>query len=629
MKILLVDDDELLGQVLSKALLSDRYLVNVAIDGQTALDMTQAFEYDLILLDVQLPKIDGISVCRQLRAKGFQNPILLLTAKDSKTDKIIGLDAGADDYMTKPFDVPELMARVRALLRRKGRSFAEALSWGDIQLYPETGEVHYQEKILSLTPKEFRLLEMFLKHPQRVFSRSSIIDQIWGLDAFPTDNAVTTHIKDLRQRLKAGGVEVDPIETVYGLGYRLKAPPNDSPAAAASVDQKTRSQSKKPQKTTNIEKLLKQYQNSFDTQLSLLEQAQAQLLAGKLAQDLRQQATREAHKLAGSLGIFGFPTGSTIARQIEQWFLEETTHDQTKVQQLVQLLTALKLEVAKPPQIEGLEPTPSSTQESDLQVLLVSPDRSFANLLQTEFQRSSVHVQSIDSLEETGLAIAQNSLNAVLLDLTSSDLLKQGLSVLTEISNEYSDLPVLVFTSENNLAERVQISRCGGRGILSKSMSPNQILKAVAQVLPQDEAIAARVMVVDDDPSILAMIAALLQPWGLQVITLEDPERFWEVLTAQNPDLLVLDIEMPTFDGFDLCQVVRQDPEWGDLPILIFTAHTDVKTVQRVFAIGADDFVGKPVVGPELVTRIISRIERLQLQRKLKAMEQRLREKQT
>lgn len=628
MKILLVDDDELLGQALSKALLSDRYLVNVAIDGQTALDMTQTFEYDLILLDVQLPKIDGISVCRQLRAKGFQNPILLLTAKDSKTDKIIGLDAGADDYMTKPFDVPELMARVRALLRRKGRSFAEALSWGDIQLYPETGEVHYQEKILSLTPKEFRLLEMFLKHPQRVFSRSSIIDQIWGLDEYPTDNAVTTHIKDLRQRLKAGGVEVDPIETVYGLGYRLKAPPDDLPAVAP-VDQKTRSQAKKPPKTTNIEKLLKQYQNSFDTQLSLLEQAQAQLLAGRLDQDLRQQATREAHKLAGSLGIFGFPTGSTIARQIEQWFLEETTHDQTTVPQLVQLLIALKLEVAKPPQIEGLEPTPSSTQTSDLQVLLVSSDRSFANLLQPEFQRSNIQVQSIDSLEETGLAIAQNSLNAVLLDLTSPALRQQGLSVLTEISTEYADLPVLVFTSENNLAERVQISRCGGRGILSKAMSPNQILKSVAQVLPQDEAIAARVMVVDDDPNILAMIEALLQPWGLQVITLENPQHFWEVLTAQNPDLLVLDIEMPTFDGFDLCQVVRQDPEWGNLPILIFTAHTDVATVQRVFAIGADDFVGKPVVGPELVTRIISRIERLQLQRKLQTMEQRLRERQT
>lgn len=205
MKILLVDDDELLGNALSKALIGDRYLVDLATDGQLGLEMAQSYEYDLILLDILLPGIDGISLCRQLRAGGYQNPILLLTAKDSNTDKIAGLDAGADDYMTKPVDLPELLARVRALLRRRGRSFSPVLSWGELQLHPETAEVRYRDHLLALTPKEFRLLEMFLQHPQRVFSRSSILDRLWTLDEFPTESTVTTHIKDLRQRLRLAG----------------------------------------------------------------------------------------------------------------------------------------------------------------------------------------------------------------------------------------------------------------------------------------------------------------------------------------------------------------------------------------------------------------------------------------
>ena len=147
---------------------------------------------------------------------------------------------------------------------------------------------------------------------------------------------------------------------------------------------------------------------------------------------------------------------------------------------------------------------------------------------------------------------------------------------------------------------------------------PEQIFKAIAKVLPQTQPLEAKVMIVDDDSATLAALSNLLRPWGFQVTRLNETRRFWEVLTATAPDLLVLDLEMPTFSGFDLCQVVRQDPQWGDLPILVVTAHTDAESIQQVFAAGADDFIGKPVVGPELITRVTSHIERVRLRRKFK-----------
>jgi diguanylate cyclase (GGDEF)-like protein len=157
----------------------------------------------------------------------------------------------------------------------------------------------------------------------------------------------------------------------------------------------------------------------------------------------------------------------------------------------------------------------------------------------------------------------------------------------------------------------------GGRAFLQKTLSPAQVLKAVSEVLQQVDSTQARVMVVDDDPQILATLQRLLEPWGIKVTTLDEPQQFWETLEATQPDLLILDIKMPQVSGVELCQVVRNDSRWGGLPILVLTAYTDADTVNQVFSVGADDFVSKPIVGPELVTRIINRLERIKLVRSL------------
>lgn len=221
-RILVVEDDTQLAEVLSEALIGYHYTVDVVKDGEAACEWIDTLPYDLLVLDVTLPKLDGVSLCRRLRNRQHSVPVLMLTARDTVADKIAGLDAGADDYVVKPFNLQELMARVRALLRRGSATTTSRLNWGNLQLDSSTFEVHYGDRPLQLTPKEYALLELLVSNGRRVLSRAGIIERIWSLDNPPTEETVKSHIKSLRQKLKAAGAPEDFIETVHGLGYRLQ-----------------------------------------------------------------------------------------------------------------------------------------------------------------------------------------------------------------------------------------------------------------------------------------------------------------------------------------------------------------------------------------------------------------------
>ena len=222
MKLLLVEDDWEISELLSEVLTEQQYVVDVASDGQAGWDFVQAFDYDLILLDVMLPKLDGFSLCRQLRSKDYHMPIMMLTAKDTTTEKVEGLDAGADDYVVKPYKLDELLARIRALLRRGIDSGSPILSWQDLSLDTNTCKVTYEDKPLKLTPKEYRLLELFLRNGNKLLSRSKILENLWSFEEPPDEDTVKAHIRRLRKKLTKAGASDDFIETVYGLGYRLK-----------------------------------------------------------------------------------------------------------------------------------------------------------------------------------------------------------------------------------------------------------------------------------------------------------------------------------------------------------------------------------------------------------------------
>lgn len=225
MKILVVEDDEMINDAIVEYLSDQHYAVEAAYDGKSAWDLLEVFTYDLILLDVMLPEMDGIALCRKLRTKGLDIPILMLTARDTLDNKIEGLDAGADDYLVKPFELGELSARIRALLRRGGSTTAPVLTWGQLSLDPSTCEVFFDQKELALSPKEYKLLEFFLRNGRRVFSRAQILEHLWSFEQVPEEATVKAHIRGLRQKLESVGAPSNLIETVYGLGYRLGEEP--------------------------------------------------------------------------------------------------------------------------------------------------------------------------------------------------------------------------------------------------------------------------------------------------------------------------------------------------------------------------------------------------------------------
>ncbi|CAN1211506.1 DNA-binding response regulator [Tumidithrix helvetica PCC 7403] len=222
MRILIVEDNEPVARSLADALEKQHHTVDWVADGESGWQQIEAMTYDLILLDVMLPQVDGISLCRRIRASSITTPVLMLTAKDSSTDKVLGLDAGADDYVVKPFDLPELSARIRALLRRGNTTTPSLLSWEHLCLDPSKFVATYADTLLELTRKEYAILELLLRNGDRVLSRSVFIDHLWALDDIPEEEAVKFHIKELRKKLKLAGAPPNLIETVYGLGYRLR-----------------------------------------------------------------------------------------------------------------------------------------------------------------------------------------------------------------------------------------------------------------------------------------------------------------------------------------------------------------------------------------------------------------------
>jgi two-component system, OmpR family, response regulator QseB len=221
MRILLVEDDDRIAVPILEDLRCQKHSVDYARDGREGWNCAQAIDYDLILLDVMLPKLDGIGLCRQLRSAGCKACILMMTARDTTADKVLGLDAGADDYLVKPFDLEELSARIRALARRSAEFKSLVLEHGALRLEPGRQMVTYGGQPLLLTPKEFMIVEQLLRQPNQVFTRANLLQKLWELEELAGEGTIKTHVTNLRRKLKLAGCPENFVETVYGVGYRL------------------------------------------------------------------------------------------------------------------------------------------------------------------------------------------------------------------------------------------------------------------------------------------------------------------------------------------------------------------------------------------------------------------------
>ena len=352
MRILLIDDDETLVDLLTRNLEQQNYAVDVATDGEQGWIYGSTYSYDLMILDWSLPKLDGISLCQRFRTSGYANPIILLTSRDGSQNKIKGLDAGADDYICKPFDLEELAARIRTLLRRVNCDFFPVLTWGKLELNPCNCRVTYQGQPLSLGAKEYRLLELFLRHSKEVLSIEEIIDHLWSSTEYPAEATVRSHLRRLRQKLKLAGLPQDLIITIRRQGYTLKP-------LKEKVDQKQNSQTslhqpaisqakrldKKVQQIEALTAIWEKHRPRREQQLLSLEQAIIAWQAGKLGTSDRISAIVSAHSLAGNLGQFGLDRAAQLAKEIEQMLQCDPSQNSQQLGQLSSKLQALGQEL--------------------------------------------------------------------------------------------------------------------------------------------------------------------------------------------------------------------------------------------------------------------------------------------
>ncbi|MEM9007495.1 MAG: response regulator [Cyanobacteria bacterium P01_F01_bin.86] len=603
MRILLVDDDEVLMETLAESLIRQRYAVDIAVDGETAQEFLALFPYDLIVLDILLPDAEGTSLCQTFRQRGVTCPILMLTAKDTSTDKVQALDAGADDYVVKPFDFDELCARIRALLRRDSHVATAELTWGDLTLKPNTFEVFYGEHQLHTTPKEYALLELFLRHPNQVFSLDAIIEDIWSFEDPPSGDAVRTHIKGLRQKLKAGGAPKNFIETVYGLGYRLKALDPIAPSVPNAPISEPKKLSKAEMKAA-VTKAWEAHQGTMQERLSVLEATAVAMNVGQLSLDLQHASRSHAHKLAGSLGCFGFAEGSRIARELEHLLQLEAPLNEQQTSRVAELVQKLRQNLA----FGTGQAVISEAIASMPQLLVVGADESFSQKLTDEAVAVGIRSMVATNWAQAHAVLQAQPPTGALIWLDESHF-EEGMSLLAAIAQCSNKIPMLIVTDVQDFQQRLRLVQQGADVILPTSTTPRHAIKTVQQTLQGDRA-AFKIVVVDDDPQVLDLLQTILLPWGIQPTTVDNPSQLWRTLEDVQPQLLVLDIEMPEANGLELCQVLRADEKWRHLPVLFLTVHEDSQTQQQAFNVGADDFISKSAMTTELPSRILNRLQR-------------------
>jgi len=369
-----------------------------------------------------------------------------------------------------------------------------------------------------------------------------------------------------------------------------------------------------------IQGIWERHRSDFVKGVEDLESAVAELLDGGLDEHGRAHAERQAHKLAGSLGMFGRERGTELARDIERALGAGEGPRRSDSLRLSRLVGALREELgdesnAPEPQDDGAQATDGSLDRATL--LVIEGDGDLGARLTTEAESRGMRSRAVRTPSAARAAVAHERPEAVLLDLTLADDSAGALELLSEVSRSDPALPVLVLTSSDVFTDRVEVARRGALGFLPRSLGTVGVLDAVEEALGRRTAEEARILVVDDDAAVLAAIRAVLDREGVTVTTLDDPLALWDVLESVVPDLVVLDVDMPGASGIELLRTMRGDGRFRNTPVLFLTAHTDRETVNMIFESGADDYVPKPVVGPELRTRIENRLERIRLYRKL------------
>lgn len=590
MKILLIEDDFSTSLAISEALKMEKYQVDRADNGQMGLELAESIDYDLILLDIILPKLNGLEVCRHLRNHYNYTPILLLTAKNSPQDCVTGLEAGADDYLVKPFAWSELLARIKALLRREKTVICDVLTWEHLQINLNTHEVTYKGSLLNLTPIEYGLLALLLRKPQRIFSRQTILDRLWPTDKSPGEETVTAHVKKLRRKLKKAGMNKEMIKTVYGFGYRLAEPNEES---LTPFEQ---------QLQEKISEIWEQKKERLEKDREILVQLIINLPSqGSQKSAKTEEAIALAHRLGGTLGIFGKQQASQILEQMEQLL-----QNQADSQQWTKLLDlAIALEQTWNLDAQTIHCGAINRAEG---LLCIGVEQQWLQVLKTVSFLEHCPIEAVSTLKDAQSILGSHQPKAVIIDLELTETRDKGVTFLRELGQKNPNLPFFVLDSRHDLSYRLDIAHAGQGMFLHKPLTSDRLLRAVIKKLQPHPTPEATLMLVDDDSLFLGALTPILTASGFKVICLSEPEKFWQVLEENHPDVLILDMEMPQFNGLDLCKIVRKDDRFCSVPIIFVSRHQNFKMIDQGFASGANDYVRKPLVPEELIARIFKQL---------------------
>ncbi|MGK7889993.1 MAG: response regulator [Leptolyngbyaceae cyanobacterium] len=514
MRILLVEDDDVLRSLLIQRLRTEKYAVDAVSDGQQGKDYALAYQYDLIILDVMLPQLDGITLCQFLRTQEYTLPIMLLTAQDSRTVKLTGWDAGADDYVLKPFDEEELVARVRALLRRNSANPLPTLTWGPLWLDTNSCDVSYDGQTLALTTKEYTLLEMMLRDSQHVFSNEDIIEGLWASEEFPTEATVRSHVRRLRRKLGAAGAPTDLIATSHGRGYYLKPveggngdtastpvpvphvlPDNGPPepslvkGQALQISPTNGSAVSSSAYTQFLGQAWGQYRESCLQKVELLQEAIAQL-ASDTANSAQADAYQLAHTLRGTLGTFQLDSAMHLAQQIEQHVHPDLQMDAAQVAVLHHYIAALKQDI-QTASIGLTKEMPPSPPLPPVRLMLVDDDPIFLQTMQEQLHGYGFEVSILDTPQEFWPALNSVVPMVLVLDVQMPEINGLELCQTLRLVPEWQKLPVMFLSIFADMDTQHHAFAAGADDYLVKPITAQKLSDRIRQRLQRIQSLSA------------------------------------------------------------------------------------------------------------------------------------------